>query len=247
MALLLVDNLFIATCYKVLLLAVGIDFSINHLSLPLLQCLITICGDGISFLVCYVYSISHWYGPAGFCSVRPFQVLLLSPLTLLLPLGSLGSTLKSRVYSAKQKCVTICCSKWSYAVTQMSQTEMRWCMVSAVQASGEGVMVFRPYSWYTVGLLMATVQCRNARAHLYIAARFSYSLQSCTANEMIGTLRKIMLPGHGDRILYEFMVRDTFRWNDFNNLDTAVSWCRSPLDSLKCSICRREHLCINLL
>ena len=59
MALLLVDNLFIATCYKVLLLAVGIDFSINHLSLPLLQCLITICGDGISFLVCYVYSISH--------------------------------------------------------------------------------------------------------------------------------------------------------------------------------------------
>lgn len=33
MALLLVVNLFISTCYKLLLLAVAIDFSINHLSL----------------------------------------------------------------------------------------------------------------------------------------------------------------------------------------------------------------------
>lgn len=142
----------------------------------------------------YVYSIPHWYAPAGLCSVRPFRVLLRSPPNLSLPVGSSGSTLRSRVYSAKQKCITICCSKWSCAVTQMSQTEMRWCMVTAVQASGGGVMVSAPFNWYTVGLLIAAEQCLNDRAHLNIADRFCHSLHSCTPKGMMGTLSKIMLP-----------------------------------------------------
>lgn len=66
-------------------------------------------------------------------------------------------------------------------------------MVTAAQASGGGVMVSRPFNWYTLGPLMAIEQCLNARAYLNIAARFSHSLQSCTPKGMTGTLNKIML------------------------------------------------------
>lgn len=116
------------------------------------------------------------------------------PLNPLLPVGWLGSTLKSRVYSAKQKYITICCSKWSYAVTQMSQTEMRWCMVTAVQASGGGVMVSGPFNWNTVGFLMAIEQCLYTSAPLNIASRLSHSFHSCTPKGMMGILSKIMAP-----------------------------------------------------
>lgn len=60
MELLLVVNLFISTCYKLLLLAVAIDFSINHLSLLLSwKCLTIILGLGISFLVHYCMHIPY--------------------------------------------------------------------------------------------------------------------------------------------------------------------------------------------
>lgn len=48
-------------------------------------------------------------------------------------------------------------------------------------------MVSGPFNWYTVGLLMATERCLNARAHLDIVARFRHSLQSCTPKGMMGT------------------------------------------------------------
>lgn len=70
----------------------------------------------------------------GSILLGPFGALLHSPLNLSLSVGSLGggSILKSRVCSTKHKHTTICCCKWSYAVTQMPQTEMRWCMVIAI-------------------------------------------------------------------------------------------------------------------
>lgn len=67
-------------------------------------------------------------------------------------------------------------------------------MVTAAQTSGGGVMVSRPFNWYTVGPLMAIERCLNVRAYLNIAARFSHSLQSCIPKGMMGTLNKIMLP-----------------------------------------------------
>lgn len=67
-------------------------------------------------------------------------------------------------------------------------------MVTAIQAGRGGVMVSGPLNWCTVGPLIAIERCLNARAYLYIAARFSHSLQSCTPKGMMGTLNKIMLP-----------------------------------------------------
>ena len=92
------------------------------------------------------------------------------------------------------KCITFCCSKWSYSVTQMSQTEIRWCMVTARQVNRWGLMVSGPFSWYTVSLLMPIVQCFNARTYLNIAAGFSDSWQSCIPKGMMGTLSETMLP-----------------------------------------------------
>lgn len=52
-------------------------------------------------------------------------VFMTLPLILSLLLGSLGSALKSRISSSKQRFITTFCSKWSDAVTQMSQTDLR--------------------------------------------------------------------------------------------------------------------------
>ena len=244
--LLLVVNLFISTCYKLLLLAAAIDFSINHLSFLLFKCLITVFGERISFPVHYVYSISHWYGPAVFCSVKPFRVLLRSLLNLSLPVGSFGSTLKSRVYSSEKKCAAICCSKWSYAVTQMFQTEMRWCMVTAVQASRGGVMVSGPFNWYTVGPLMAIERCLNARAYLNNSSQVQPFIVIIypQGDDMYFEQDNILC--HGDRIVQECTVQDTFRWNNANDLDTSIPWYHSHWDSLKCGVCRKEQRHISL-
>lgn len=75
---------------------------------------------------------------------------MLSPLNL-----SLDHWEAPPVYSAKQKFVTICCSKWSNAMTQMSQAEMRLCIVTAVRASVGGVMSSGPFSRQAVGPSMA--------------------------------------------------------------------------------------------
>lgn len=160
MALLLVVNLFTLKSYKLLLLAVAIDFFHQPPQSPPVK-VSYYHMTGLAFLSpCIMYTpyLSDM-GLLGSVLRGPLGFYCTSHWICLSRLDHWGAPLKSRVYSSKQKCITICCSKWSYAVTQMSPTEKRWYMVTAVQASGGGVMVSGPFNWYTVGLLIATMRC----------------------------------------------------------------------------------------
>lgn len=109
-------------------------------------------------------------------------------------------------------------------------------MVTAVQACGGGVMVSRPFSWYTVGLLMAIERCLNARADLNIEAMFSHSLQSSTPKGMMGTLNKIMLPA---------MVTELSRiaWCKTHSGEIMLmTWTRHPPISVSLGFTQMQHL-----
>lgn len=144
------------------------------------------------------------------------------------------------VYSAKQKFVTICWSKCSCAVTQMSQTEMRWCIVTAV-----GGQCGRYNGFRAIQLAHSkSFNGLNARAYVNIAAWFSHLLQLCITRGDDRYLEQDNALCHGDRIIEECIVQDSFRWNNVNDLDTTPE-LRSFWDSVQCRLFWRERVSVS--
>lgn len=72
----------------------------------------------------------------------------------------------------------ICCGKWCYTAAQMSTAEMRWCMVTALWATGSSDG-FWAVQFVHSGSFDSYKEMSLRRAHLYTAAQISHSLKSC--------------------------------------------------------------------
>ena len=147
-----------------------------------------------------------------------------------------GAPSRAECILPKQKCTTICRGKWSYAVTQMSQAEMKWCIVTALQADGEGLMVSAPRNRYTPRI----EQSYNARTYLNIAAGLSHSSWSCSLQGADGYLKEVDAPSDDDRVVKECWVQDAISYNSVNDVDTVIPWYLSLWESPECSVCREE-------
>lgn len=180
--LLLLANLLATNCHCCPWMISFSSTSAPFCSVVLLQ---YILGGGIYLLVLCVQYIPYLtvIGPLRSFSAQAFRVLLLSLLNL-----SPDPCGVPPVYSAKQKFVTICWSKWSYAVTQMSQTEIRWCMRcysctgQCGRCNGCGAIQLAHSGSFSGCRVMP-----NDTAYVNIAAWFIHWLPSCITKGMIGT------------------------------------------------------------
>ncbi len=91
------------------------------------------------------------------------------------------------------------------------------CLVSTVQAGGGGVMVWRLFSWHTLGPLVPTEHCLNVTAYLSIVAGHVHPIMTTVYPSSDGYFQQDNAPCHKAQIISNWFL-------EHDNEFTVLQW-----------------------